>query len=76
MFSRLPVFDPSLDQWHVDLLQELFPQIVPGNMYAVQPLVSRRFLFAVSRVRLIPWFLADGACGVCGAGRTVLSPEV
>jgi hypothetical protein len=33
MFSTVLFPDESLQQWQLDILVELFPQIVPGNSY-------------------------------------------
>jgi hypothetical protein len=32
MFASLPQFDASLQPWQLNLLRELFPQIVAGNV--------------------------------------------
>jgi hypothetical protein len=33
MFSTVIFPDESLQQWQLDILIEIFPQIVPGNSY-------------------------------------------
>jgi hypothetical protein len=48
MFASLPSFGLSLQPWQLELLYELFPQVVPGNAYARQPRGVRDLLILFS----------------------------
>ena len=48
MFSKLPLLlDESLNEWQLDLMKELFPQIVNDTLHGQPPRVVRSVYYAM-----------------------------